>query len=51
MEEMRKIEGSGYGCPLNAFFDGIFIFLQKYFVKIIYFFLSYRLAFKKRIRR
>lgn len=31
-EEMRKIEGSGYGCPLNAFFDGVFIFLQKYFV-------------------
>lgn len=27
MEEMRKIEGSGYGCPLIAFFDGIFIFL------------------------
>ena len=32
IEEMRKIEGSGYGCPLVAFFDGIFIFLQKYFV-------------------
>lgn len=34
MEEMRKIEGSGYGCPFIAFLDGVFIFLQKLFVRL-----------------
>lgn len=33
MEEIRKVEGSSYGCPIVAFFDGIFIFLQKLFVR------------------
>ena len=32
MEEIRKVEGSSYGCPILGFFDGIFIFLQKLFV-------------------
>jgi len=34
MEEVRKVEGSSYGCPILAFFDGIFIFLQKLFVRL-----------------
>jgi len=34
MEEMRKIEGSGYGCPFIAFLDGVFIFLQKLSVRL-----------------
>lgn len=34
MEEIRKVEGSSYGCPNLAFFDGIFIFLQKLFVRL-----------------
>ena len=29
MEEVRKIEGSGYCCPTTGFFDGLFNFLQK----------------------
>ena len=33
MEEIRKVEGSSYGCPIIGFFDGIFIFLQKLFVR------------------
>ncbi len=32
MEEVRKIEGSGYGCPAYAFNDGIIYFLQKLIV-------------------
>ena len=31
---MRKIEGSGYGCPLIGFLDGIFHFLSKVFTRI-----------------
>ena len=29
MEDVRKIEGSGYSCPIAGFFDGLFNFLQK----------------------
>jgi fused-like protein len=29
MEEIRKIEGSAYGCPIFGFNDGIIYFLQR----------------------
>jgi hypothetical protein len=32
VEEIRKIEGSGFGCPIYGFFDPIINLLQKLLV-------------------
>ena len=34
MDEVKKIEGSGFGCPLYGFYDGIINFLQRLLVFI-----------------
>jgi fused-like protein len=33
-EEIRKVEGSGFGCPISGFNDGIVYLLQKILVII-----------------
>lgn len=35
IEEVRKIEGSSYGCPICGFFDGIISFCQKLMSRIL----------------
>lgn len=40
LEEIRKIEGSGFGCPVFGFNDGVIHLLQKIFVSFKNFYLN-----------